>query len=142
MRKYRWIVVLGIMAAVLLMPAAGVFAADIQELIDLYISDSEAAIPQLMMLMDTEPETVTLVLAGVAEYVENLDPADAERQRLLGCVTQCCCDAAKISPALAGQIVATMQLVAPDIATYVEATLIAEGLEEKYLTEASPVAPK
>jgi len=143
MRKTH-VFILVILASLLLIAlAAPVFSQDIWDAwVDLFISSPEAGIEQILDLAAEDPEMAALILARVAERMEELkvsDPALAERCE--NCVCCCCVKLINVSPTAAALAVATIKEYAPEIGERAEQEVIAAGLEQSYLRAASPVRP-
>jgi len=143
MRKIH-VFILVILASLLLTSlTAPVFSQDIWEAwVDLFISSPEAGIEQILDLAAEDPEMAALILARVAERMEELkvsDPALAERCE--NAVVLTCVKLIDVSPTAAALAVAAIKESAPEIGERVEAEVVAAGLEEDYLRAASPVRP-
>ncbi|MBE0479272.1 hypothetical protein IBX65_09210, partial [Candidatus Aerophobetes bacterium] len=90
MRKKRLIVLLVTMFVFMAILASPAFAVDIEHLRDLFINDPDAAVSELVGLIETDPDAVVLVLAKVAEYAATLDPMDPLYAQLSGRIQGFC----------------------------------------------------
>ncbi len=142
MRKTRMVVLLVGVCILTAALAAPVFAADVQALIEEFISDPVAGIDQMIALAQEDPETAALVLAGVAERsveIRRTDPTLADSlESGIGLV---CIGLVHIDPYASALIVNTVKDRVPEIGERVEKIVVAVGLEEQYLRAASPVSP-
>jgi len=131
MRKKKVVILLGLVCALAAILATSAFAVDIEALIDLFISNPEAGTAKLVELAKTDPESVALVLAGVAERAPEL--ADS--------IMLTCLELVDTEPSAAALVINTIKDRAPEIGERIEMIAVAYGLEESYLRAASPVRP-
>jgi len=131
MRKKKVVILLGLVCALAVILATSAFAVDIEALIDLFITNPEAGTAELVELAKTDPESVALVLAGVAERAPEL--ADS--------IMFTCLELVDTEPSAAALVINTIKDRAPEIGERIEMIAVAAGLEEDYLRAASPVRP-
>ena len=115
---------------------------NVQALIELFISSPVAAMDQLLELAKTDPQSVALVLAGVAERAYALRATNPDLAASLeDSVALTCVHLLDVDPSAAALAVVTIKDKVPEVGEWVERVTVAAGLERSYLVAASPVRP-
>ena len=141
MKKAHFTILVALICVLITVITIPALAVDIEALINLYISDPTTATYQLLDLIETDPDAVALVLAGVAERIAGLEPTDPDRATLVGRIQGFCIALIDTNPTLTARIAATIKEEVPEIGEGIEQALVGAGLEESYLRAASPVRP-
>jgi len=142
LRKTRVIVLLVSVCILMVALAVPLFAADVQSLIDEFISDPAAGVDKMVELAKEDPATVALVLAGVAERADEIKVTDPTLANLLeNDITLVVLTLMSTDPHSAAVIINTVKERIPEIGERIESIVVASGLEESYLRAASPVRP-
>jgi len=142
MKKARIVVLLVGVCILMTALAAPVFAADVQSLIEEFISNPVAGAEHMIALAQEDPETAALVLAGVAERSVEIRRTDPTLADLLeNEIALVCIELVDIDPHASAVIINTIKDRVPEIGERIEGMATGAGLEESYLRAASPVRP-
>ena len=144
MKKVKVVIVAMLVALLLTVITVPILAQEvnIQDLVELFISDPAAAMDQLLELAKTNPQAVALVLGEVAARSVKLRATNPDLAASLESAIEITCTTlVDTNPAAAALAVVTIKDKAPDVGEAVEKVVVAYGLEESYLAAASPVRP-